>query len=282
MAILIGDIGGSSGQWALLQDADTIRIKTVGYNPISQSQETLERMLAELAEQLPGKLPEEIVYYGAGTAHPRVRHALEQALSQVWPAPRVSIHSDMLAAARAVCGSTDGVVCIVGTGSNVCHYNGREIDYQAPTLGYPLGDEGSGTDIGRRLVRAYYYGQMKDPVRASFATVLPPDRYDFLRMFKRSSAPNQFLASLVPLLVPHRSEDLMQEVLHAAFKDFIHYHLSIYQKDTTIHLVGSIAFYFCIEFEKELKKHGLQLGIVAKEPLEGLIRYHVGQQRESE
>ncbi len=279
MALLVGDIGGTSGKWALISGTDVNWFETCGYNPVSHTKDRLGRLIAELGAKLDQSNEINLFYYGAGTGHLKNALAIENALLKNLPLHSIQVSSDMLAGARALCGNEQGVVCILGTGSNVCHYDGTGIDYQGATLGYPLGDEGSGTDIGRRLVRSYYYGLMPDKLKKTFNNHLPPNRYDFLRLFKKSTSPNKYLASFVRLIADDKEDDHVQKILQRAFGDFINYHLHKYEKNTKISFVGSIAFYFCTELEQSLDKYNLRMGEVVQEPLDRLVNYHKRESR---
>lgn len=271
-ARLIGDVGATGSDWILV-DAATVKSFTLGgYNPVSQSVERMDSLLNALRNEV-GSTPVSIHYYGAGVGIGTHMEILEKRFEETLSVRTIEFASDLLGAARALCGTEAGVVCILGTGSNACYYDGRRLQ-SGHSLGYPIGDEGSGMDIGRRLIRAYYYELLPARLKHYFSTFLPQDRLDFLREFKDQTAPNQFLAQFTEYVFSVKDQLFIQEMLSEAFTDFINFHLHHIKRKSKINVVGSIAFYFCGEFEKCLSKHDLQLGKVLRKPIDALAAYH--------
>jgi hypothetical protein len=156
----------------------------------------------------------------------------------------------MLAACRALSTGSPGIICILGTGSNSCVFDGNRIIQQIPSLGFPLGDEGSGADIGRACVRGFYYGLMPVEIRETFARVLPHDRAHFLSEYTMHPAKNAYLAGLVPLLKDHVDTPFVGTILHECFCTFTRLHVTPYGVSYPVHFVGSIA----AVFQKALRK----------------------------
>ena len=273
-SILIGDVGATGSDWVLVSNHGATQFSLGGYNPISQADGVLDQLLLDLRDEMQERKMDQLHFYGAGigvsTKTPSIKKRVVEALG----APNVYLYSDLLGAARAVCDRSPGVVCILGTGSNACFYDGNAIE-NGHSLGYPLGDEGSGMDIGRRLVKAYYYGLMPVYLRKHFTSILPTSRIEFLTNFKGQTAPNRYLAGLTSLLQEIKDEPFIQETLALAFTEFVNCHLSHFKTYSKINAIGSIAYYFCGEFEKCLKEHRLCLGKVKKRPIEGLMSFHV-------
>lgn len=272
-SILIGDVGATGSDWVLVQGSNQKAFSLGGYNPVSQSNDRLSELLSGLISEVTVNLVD-IYYYGAGIGIVEDTLGIEQQFRQMLNVDRIFFASDLLGAAHALCGDEPGVVCILGTGSNACYYDGNALT-SGHSLGYPLGDEGSGMDIGKRMVKAFYYGLLPEDLHALLSPILPASRMEFLKDFKSRSAPNQYLASMTRYLLSTDNQSYAKEILKEAFTDFIKYHLYSIERNTKINAVGSIAFYFCGEFEKCLNEYQLQLGNVLQKPIDALATYHL-------
>lgn len=272
-SILIGDVGATGSDWILIHGSYQKIFSLVGYNPVSQSEERLSELLMGLVSEV-GENRVDIHYYGAGIGIVEDTHGIEVRFRQMLKVDKIVFASDLLGAAHALCGDTAGVVCILGTGSNACYYDGSVLT-SGHSLGYPLGDEGSGMDIGKRLVKEFYYGLLPGDLHAHLSTILPAGRMEFLKEFKSKSAPNQYLANMTKYLLSSDNQSYAKQILKEAFTEFIKYHLYSIERNTKINAVGSIAFYFCGEFEKCLNEYQLQLGNVLQKPIDALVTYHL-------
>ncbi len=166
--ILIADAGSTKVDWAVLTDNGEIlaRFTTCGINALLVDDEPHASTMAEAGCGIPsGVSPDEIFYYGAGCATPDICKKMQSAIHNNWPEASISVNSDLLGAARSLFGHRKGIACILGTGSNSCLYDGNEITCQIPSLGYILGDEGSGAALGKRLVVDVFKQQLPEDIR---------------------------------------------------------------------------------------------------------------------
>ncbi|MCB0666374.1 MAG: hypothetical protein KDC80_11150 [Saprospiraceae bacterium] len=271
-ATLIGDVGATGSDWILIRQGEKEVFSCGGFNPVSQSFQRLDNLLEDLVRHI-GSLSVDVYYYGAGIGIGSDLESMQARFAEVLNIGEMEFASDLLGAARALCGDDPGVVCILGTGSNACYYNGSVLT-GGHSLGYPLGDEGSGMDIGRRLVKDFYYGLMPSALYTHLNQFLPSNRLDFLQHYKSQLAPNQYLASLTRHLLGFENQTYVQKIVSDAFTDFIKYHLYDVERTEKINAVGSIAFYFCGDFEKCLRVHDLEMGKILQKPIEALAFYH--------
>ena len=271
---LVGDVGGTSADWALIGVKGVQVFSTIGYNPSSQSDRRLLKMCQEVRSKLISDHPSDLLYFGAGTSYPGACENIQKSFLQYLHLKKIDVQSDLLGAALALCGDESGVVAILGTGSNVCHYDGQKIDIFGISLGFPLGDEGGGVDIGSRLVKDFYYGILPTELKLILRDHLPPDPGEFLKRIKSSTAPNQMLASYVRLLSDYRDHYHVQGIVKAAFRNFCHCHLQRFKTYHKINFAGSIAFYFCRELEQILGESGFKMGNLEKSPIEALAAYY--------
>ncbi len=275
MAILIGDIGGTKASWCLASDAGESHFRTQGFNPFSHNESAIETMISAIRSEVITDEALEVFYYGAGASQDRWMNRIIDAFRSNFNIQHISVHTDLLGAARGLCGHKEGAVGILGTGSNFCWYDGTSIDRQINTLGWPLGDEGSGTYIGKLLVRALYYDQLSDQACAACYTFLPKDRLEFLAKFKQAPRQNQFLSEVVRHMKPYMYIPEFQLIMDNAFQTYLKVHVGDQYLNQKLNFIGSIAFYFCDELRSAVQSAGYELGEVLQDPLQGLISYHL-------
>lgn len=275
--ILIADSGSTKTDWLLVDTQSSQSIATKGINPFYMTTEELDSFLQnELCPQiLEPKNVEEIDFYGAGCRGEQA-DKLAQSLSKIFPKAKVLVASDLLGAARALCGDESGIACILGTGANSCLYNGQEIVDNTPALGYILGDEGSGAVLGKRLIGDILKRQCSNTLSDAFfkETSLTVDV--ILDKVYKQPFPNRFLASLTTFLSAHKQESEVQHLLKEEFARFLQRNIRNYNRpELPLHFVGSIAFYFSEALESSVTAEGLRMGSILKAPVEALSTYHL-------
>lgn len=278
---LIADSGSTKTDWCLCKKGTILNnLQTQGINPYHQSEEAIEEVIREeLLPQLPkttevSKL--NIIFYGSGCANETACNRVREAIQKVLRTNNITIHSDLLGAARALCGREEGIACVLGTGSNSCLYNGKEIIANIPPLGYILGDEGSSAVLGRRLVGDCLKNQLPDALRNEFLTEYGLTQEIILEKVYRQPLANRFLASLTPFLSKHREVPEIHKLLVESFTDFFVRNVKQYRRPwLPIHFVGSIANAFSAELKEAAESLGMELGTILQSPMEGLIKYYI-------
>ena len=284
--ILIADSGSTKTDWCLCHEGTIVStMQTQGINPYHQSEEAIEQVLhEELLPQLTtlcaGKpcpyTDLNIVFYGSGCANATASGRIKEAIEKVLGTTNATIHSDLLGAARALCGHDEGIACVLGTGSNSCLYNGKEIVANTPPLGYILGDEGSSAVLGRRLVGDCLKNQLPEAIRDEFLAEYDLTQEIILEKVYRQPLANRFLASLTPFLSKHREVPEIHKLLVESFTDFFVRNVKQYRRPwLPIHFVGSIANAFAGELKEAAESLGMELGTIMQSPMEGLVKYHV-------
>lgn len=276
---LIADSGSTKTDWCLCNQGTVLQnIQTQGINPYHQSEEAIETVLREellpqLSLQKGTRLS--ITFYGSGCANDTACNRIKEALTKVLDTKDVTIHSDLLGAARALCGHQEGIACVLGTGSNSCLYNGKEIIANTPPLGYILGDEGSSAVLGRHLVGNCLKNQLPEALRDEFLTEYELTQEIILEKVYRQPLANRFLASLTPFLSKHKEVPEIHQLLVDSFTDFFVRNVKQYRRPwLPIHFVGSIANVFSAELKEAAESLGMELGTIMRSPMEGLIKYH--------
>lgn len=280
---LIADSGSTKTDWCLCNESAILcEIQTQGINPYHQTEEAIEEVLRKellpqlKSQELIGKSSRQnIIFYGSGCANANACNRIKEAIFKVLGTEEVTIHSDLLGAARALCGHEEGIACVLGTGSNSCLYNGKEIISNIPPLGYILGDEGSSAVLGRRLVGDCLKNQLPEAIREEFLTEYQLTQEIILEKVYRQPLANRFLASLTPFLSKHRDVPEVHKLLVESFTDFFIRNVKQYRRPwLPIHFVGSIANAFSTELKEAAESLGMELGTILQSPMEGLIRYH--------
>ena len=285
--ILIADSGSTKTDWCLCKkDTVLCTIQTQGINPYHQSEEAIEEVLrTELLPQLTQhsefniQNPIDITFYGSGCANETACNRIKEAIHKVLGTTDATIYSDLLGAARALCGHEEGIACVLGTGSNSCLYNGKEIIANTPPLGYILGDEGSSAVLGRRLVGDCLKNQLPDTLRDEFLAEYSLTQEIILEKVYRQPLANRFLASLTPFLSKHREAPEVHKLLVESFVDFFVRNVKQYRRPwLPIHFVGSIANAFSAELKEAAESLGMELGTIMQSPMEGLVKYHTSEE----
>lgn len=284
---IIADSGSTKTAWALVREHsnEVLQFRTGGINPVLLTDEALSDLLAtELRPELDrlslaadGRVTE-VYFYGAGCRpdqQERMQHHLAQAIGRGLSESNVHVASDLLGACRALCGRESGICCILGTGSASCYYDGSNIAAQTPSLGYVLGDEGSGTSIGRRLVADLLKGQFSPDLTQTLMTETGLSVAQAIERVYRQPWPNRWMASMAPKVHQHIDHPEVARMVADEFTRFVGRNLVAYgHPGEAVHFVGSIAYHFRTQLSEALTAHGFTLGRIEQSPLMALVTYH--------
>lgn len=276
---LIADAGSSKTDWALLKEncGAVERFSTDGLNALLASVDDLQTAFKEVKSKLNTDYPvEEIYFYGAGCATPEVCNRTRHLLMDAFQAKDAMVTTDLLGAARSLLGNNRGIACILGTGSNSCLYDGMTITANVPSLGFILGDEGSGAALGKRLVTAAFKGDLPDIVKEEFLDTFHLTLADILDKVYRQPAPNKFLASLVPFLHKRLWNPYVYSLVLKELTRFMAINVAKYDgaHSLPVCFTGSIAFHFEKLLHEAAASRGFSVGKVSASPMDGLIEFH--------
>lgn len=273
--LLIADSGSTKTDWLLIDGQNERSLHTEGINPVLQTSEQVAGILRQVVENCPSSDVQEIHFYGAGCMGEH-RERLAQLLRKAFPqAVKVEAESDLLGAARAVCGHEEGIACILGTGSNSCLYDGNGIVENIPPLGFILGDEGSGAVLGRRFLNALLKGQLPRTLLDVFYKEMNLNYADIIRRVYREPMPNRFLASLSPFIHAHLDDERVERIVVENFNDFFEKNVEKYgRKDLPVSAVGSIACAYEPYFRRAAAAYGYEVRRMLKSPIDGLRTYY--------
>lgn len=278
--ILIADCGSTKIDWCVVRDGKVEKqVFTCGMNAVMLTEEEMRgRIAAELMPELADRAAAitAVYFYGAGCISPEVCANVERAIRANIPASTIEVHTDLLAAARALCGRTPGIACILGTGSNSCYYDGERIADNVLPLGYILGDEGSGAVLGKLLVGDVLKGQLPAELCEKFLRQYDLTLLDIIRRVYREPLGNRFLASLTPFLIENIKVKEVHDLVFGSFSAFFRRNISHYDGKCApvVHFIGSIAYYYREVLAEAAAACGYTVGTVLKSPMEGLIKFH--------
>ena len=277
--ILIPDCGSTKIDWCILKGDKLVKqFFTTGVNALLMPEDKIRATFeTELKPQVEGSEIFEVYYYGAGCLSEEICSNVSRSIASVIPsATTISVNSDLLAAARALCGRNPGIACILGTGSNSCYYDGEKICDNVSPLGYILGDEGSGAVLGKLLVGDVLKKQLPAELCEKFLKQFNLDRMKIIENVYKKPAPNRFLASLSPFLIQNIEEPAIHRLVLNAFKSFFVRNIENYAnfKEVPVSFVGSVGFYYREVLDEAAKALDITIGTVIKSPMEGLLKYH--------
>lgn len=275
--ILIADSGSTKCEWCLLDNGRKKTIVSTGISPYFLSLDQIVALLQkELLPKLKSAEPSAIFFYGTGLAAPENAKLMKAAIKKVFSKAKINVATDMLGAARALCGNQKGVVCILGTGSNSCYFDGRKIVKNSPGLGYVLGDEGSGAYLGKKVIQYYLYKTFDEELQLSFDKKFGITAAEILDRVYKQPFPNRYLATFAHFLAENRGHYMIENILEDGINDFFFTHLHKYAQSWTspIHFTGSIAFAFKDVIKDLCSSYELELGKILKAPMQALVEFH--------
>ena len=283
--IIIADGGSTKTNWCLLNDENKkAYFNTEGYNPYFV---TTEYVADSLKKNLPKDLQfdkiSEVNFYGAGVHNDEKANQLKEAIKTVFTSSKVFVGHDLLAAARALLGDKPGFAAILGTGTNTCIYDGKEITHQIDSGAYILGDEGSGSYIGKKLLIDYLRGYMPESVSKNFYETYKLSHDDIEENVYSKPLANRFCASFAKFAYEETSDrQYTRGLVKSAFSDFFKNLVSHYPnyKNYSFNCIGSVGYSFRDILEEVANEYGMQMGKLLRSPIDDLVLYHIEHQNE--
>ena len=277
--ILIADGGSTKADWIAINSDknEEFRVRTLGLNPAVVEEEELRNRIVNMFQLINIKEDvTEIHFYGAGCGTPKPAKILEDVLQSIFVNAEINIAEDMLAAVYAASGKEPALVCILGTGSNSCYFDGENVQMKTASLGYILMDEASGNYFGKLLLREYYYDKMPNAIAEKFNEEFNLDADYIKKNLYRTPNPNMYLASFAKFMFEFKEEKYIKRIIKRGFQEFFKYRILPFEKtkETPLYFIGSIAFYFREILEKVAKKNDLIVTDVIQRPIDNLLEYH--------
>jgi glucosamine kinase len=279
MLTLIADSGSTKTDWVLIDKKTSLsNLKTIGFNPYFQ---TKDQISIEINEHLRPFLGDNIskidhiYYYGAGCSNETNCKIVLDGIHNGLGLKNIEINHDLLAAARALCGQKPGIASILGTGSNSCLYDGKNVIENVPSVGYLFGDHGSGAHIGMTFIQAYFDGELPAKIKKDFEAN-GYHREEILDNVYKKPMPSRYLASINKFVSENIKEAFVRQLVKDCFLSFFHQQIGKYtdSRNYTVNSVGSIGYYYKNILAEVANEEGYKLGKVIKSPIVGLVEFH--------
>ncbi len=275
--MLIAESGSTKTDWRAVDQTGKIQqFITAGFNPFHQKSEAIA---AEIKQNLLPSLKNEINevhFYGAGCSSESMCGIVESALKECFPASKIFVEHDLLAAARGLCGHEHGIACILGTGSNSCIFDGKNITANIPALGYILGDEGSGSYMGKRFIADFLIGKLPEKLAKDFSEKSGLTKDKIFEAVYMQPMPSRFLASFGKYIFQRLDEPYLMNLVRQSFVDFFDRYICRYPnyQSLPVHFTGSIAFYFSKILHDVASEKQVRIGRIVETPAAALVLYH--------
>ena len=280
--LLIADSGSTKTDWLYIaSDGTRTELHTDGINPARDTRDTIYNVIyhqlltqAPPLEELEGG---HVYFYGAGCIAP-FSQSVQSVIRELLPGCAVQVESDLLGAARALCAHESGIACILGTGSNSCLYDGKDIVMHTPPLGYILGDEGSGAMLGKVLLNGLFKGLLPEELKSVFCEKYNLKLTDIIKRVYLEPSANIFLSSLVPFIAEHRTQPAIHAMLVEAFRLFFVRNIAVYRhREMPVHFVGGVAYQFAEELNEAAVAENMIIGHILRRPIEAIVQYHLNE-----
>jgi N-acetylglucosamine kinase-like BadF-type ATPase len=276
--ILVADSGSSKTDWLLtVSDQETRSFLTTGLNPYFLTEKEIARVVLDQAPEMVAFASEisEIYFFGAGCSSPDRHEIVTNALSQHFPKSYISVDSDLLGCAYATCGHEKGICCVMGTGSNISFFDGESIYDGQHGLGFVLGDEGSGTWFGKKLITDFLYGNMPHDISLKFNQAYHLNKEIVIKNVYQKPNANTYLASFSKFVSEIKETEYGHSMLVEGLVEFIESNIKSYPEyhKYKCHFVGSIAYSFADELTSLCRLHGVKTGKIIKQPIHDLLDF---------
>ena len=283
MIILIADSGSTKSDWLAIDENGKVlaEFNTMGFNPYFHSSDKVESELKGAEEMM--AIADKVTktyFYGAGSSSLEMCAIIKEGLSRILTNSDIHVGHDLEGAAYSVWSGEPCVACILGTGSNSCYFDGETVSEEVPSLAYILGDEGSGSWFGKRLLQGFFYKQLPEAISADFIATFGEEETHVNFVNKRvykGEGPNVYLASFTKFIGKHKSNPVIRKWLVEGFHAFLSVHVECFDnfKNVPVHFIGSVAYHFKDELIEACNQRGIKVGNMIKKPIDGLANYHV-------
>ena len=277
--IAIVDGGSTKCDWVILENDGTevLKTETIGFNPNIIKAELIapeienNQALSKFHDYI-----ENIFFYGSGCGTPENRLIVEREIQKVFLNAQVNVKEDLLAAAYAAYRGVPAIVCILGTGSNACYFDGEKVKTELPSLGFLIGDEGSGSALGKQLVRHYFMKKLPPDLHQQFTEIYQLNIDDLLKNMYHNPRANAYMADFTRFIVDRKTHPYFQNFIYKELKNFLEFQVMPYEesRECEVNFIGSIAYFFEDILRAAASDFHFKIGTVVQKPIESLVNYH--------
>lgn len=278
--VAIVDSGSTKSDWVILDEFKNVFLKTetIGFNPNFISRELIvpeiekNKSLTSVKNSIT-----KIYFYGSGCGVKQNCDTIEEEVGKVFINAKISVREDLAAAAFAAYNGKPAIVCIMGTGSNSCYFDGENLKIKLPSLGILIGDEGSGSAIGKQLVRRFFMQKLPQDLHDEFENTYHLTIDVAMQNMYHSTRPNAFLADFNKFVLERKDHPYFVQMVSEEMKNFFEYQVIPYEesKESEINFIGSIAYYYENILRSVASELQLNVGHVVQKPIESLVNYHI-------
>ena len=276
--ILIADSGSTKCSWALCNEKGEIinRYHTAGFNPKFNTYESILKEMNESSLSAIKEMVTEVYFYGAGCSTEKKNKVIFDPLNSFFNIDKIYIRHDLEAALKATYKGVPIISCILGTGSNSCIFNGTTIFENAPSLGYILGDEGSGNFFGKKLVNLYVNNILSESIVEKFENWTNEKKEDIIENIYSLQRPNLYLATFFRFMYENKEEEIFDNIFKNGIQYFFDLHIKCFEnyKDYPLTFVGSVAYYLSDYINEVAQKEGIKIQEIISSPIENLVKEH--------
>jgi N-acetylglucosamine kinase-like BadF-type ATPase len=275
----IFEAGGTKTEFISGNAENLVQRTGPGIHPMFMDEEAISSVLKELTVGVDLNGVKEIWFYGASCAGHELAGKVRKIMEGFFPSVRIWVESDLLGTARALCGRAPGFAAILGTGSNACLYDGRDISRGMLSFGFWLGDEGSGGYIGKAVFRAWLKGELTSEQSSEAESLFGSERETALQSILEDRKPNARIARLGGMAIRRKAEPFFSSLVRKCLNDFLEENKELLSEAGAhfCHFSGSVAFYLKEEISELLYAKGLKPGVFADRTAERLFHYHLTQ-----
>lgn len=277
--ILVADSGATKCDWLVASSENNDgKATTMGFSPFFHEKAFItEKILENEYLSSIAQLVKKVYYYGTGCSSPSRNQLIKDALVVAFPKAEVMVDHDLTGAAIAACMGKPGIACILGTGSNSCAYDGKDVFELVPALGHKMGDEGSGAYFGKKLLAAFLYKRLPQEIHDKLEGEYGLSKEVIFDHVYHKGHENVYFASFMKSLSDFKEGDWVQDFIYKGLDEFADIHITCYPnyKEVPVNFVGSIAYYFLSPLEKVAEKYGFTIGRIERKPIFNLAKYHL-------
>jgi N-acetylglucosamine kinase-like BadF-type ATPase len=277
--ILIAESGSTKTDWVLVNDENQVTMyKTMGFNPFFHSSEFIANEILNNKDFYEAsKNAVRLYFYGAGCSSDEMNIIVKSGLSKIYPNSKVTVDHDLLACALSTYKGEPAISCILGTGSNSCYFDGENLREEVPAIAYVLGDEGSGSFYGKKLLKDYLYNQLPDSIHKDFESQFGNAKADIFENVYMKPHANVYLASFMKFINRHYHHEYVTDMIQYGMNEFIKIHVCCYPEYKLVktHFIGSISKIFEKELKAAAENHRVLLGDIIQKPVDNLVNYHL-------
>jgi N-acetylglucosamine kinase-like BadF-type ATPase len=274
--ILLADSGSTKTEWALINKGESRKFHSAGMNPYFASDDDIRKILNDVKNWIGEGVVNKVVFYGSGCNSTEKGSEMQRLFKEIFEESDIEVHSDLIGAAVSLFGNKTGIAVILGTGANSGYFDGKEITFKTESLGFVLGDEGSGAYLGKELIRELLYENLSKEIQNDFAAEYKIGKVEILENIYKKPYANRFLAGFTVFLKKHETNPDIKKIISNSFESLVKNHLIKYpqKENCEFGFVGSIAWHFKDELIEVCKKHNLKIQTIIGKPMDNLIKYY--------